>query len=193
MLQPSIRSIRIKVKRQPSTRKVRIVDCSNTVAAHQGAFGSEVAQGCGHIQKAFGSEVTRMLTPHTPMGFLSSLDRFLKIMSKLGPSKFFNILKAPEQCMVLFRVMESPIGVTIFMTLWAILAFWISTWGPRFFWSSIALQLLFIGIPLCIWLQHGASAGEFLATVIRPNMAWPLWAFLAGLVLEVMEQLRNRQ
>lgn len=134
------------------------------------------------------------MLPNTPIGTWSLLAKLLRILNKLGPSKLFNIMKAPEQCVVLFRVIESTVGVTIIMAFWAILAFWVSRWGRRYFWISITLQLLYIGIPLCIWIQHSrATSGEFVATAIRLNLTWPLWVFIAGLLLEIMEQMRNRQ
>jgi len=130
----------------------------------------------------------------TPVGLWGFLDKCQKMLSKLGPSRIFNIMKAPEQCVVLFRVVDSTVGVVLWMAFWAFLAFWVSNWGRRFFWVSIALQMIFIGIPLYIGAHAGSVAAgrESIATAIRFNLTWHLWIFAASLILEIMQEFRRQ-
>src|SRR5437764_1597682 len=87
---------------------------------------------------------------HGLVTFGSFLQKLEKNLVRIGPSRVFNVMKTPELLAVLLRVVESPMGALFLFVFWAILAFWVSGWGPKFFWVSIICQLLYIGVPLLL-------------------------------------------
>jgi len=125
--------------------------------------------------------------------FWRFLEQVGRIITRLGPSQAFNIMKMPQLLAVLLRVVESPFGAMLFLALWAILAFWVPRYGRVFFWISIGLQLLFIGFPEFL-LASGKGTQSPLASlpiVLQFSETWPLWIFAAGIILEIIDWCKS--
>jgi hypothetical protein len=134
-----------------------------------------------------------LMKPSKIIQFLVDLSRFLcnveRFGRRLGPARLFNILKTPQLLSAMLQAVESMVGAFFFLLFWALLVFWLSRWGSFCFWISIVLQLIFIGFPEFLVI-YSEGPQQAVVSLLQPSHTWPLWIFLAGIILEILEWFR---